>query len=91
MNLNKFNDDARMLLSRYGREHQIEKAIEECIECAEALQELLDYSEKVHAVEEVADCSLMMLQMCSHLGAAEVEAMIQQKIERQKGRIENGH
>lgn len=91
MNINQFNDDARSLLKHYGPRHQIDKAIEECYECAEALQEHLEYSDKRHAIEEVADCSLMMLQMCSHLGVAEVEAMIQQKIERQKGRIENGH
>ena len=87
MNMNKFNNDARLLLSHYGSRKQIEKAIEECYECAEALQEHLEYSDKRHAIEEVADCTLMMLQMSILFGAADVEEMIERKIKRQNERI----
>ena len=90
MNLNQFNDDTRRILRHYGKENQVGKAMEEFGEAIDALKDYVEYGDKEHAIEEVADCLIMGMQMASLLGVEKVEAMMRQKIDRQFKRMELG-
>ena len=93
-NLDRF---ARQAVGHYGNARQIDKAIEECDELSEALTQYQAASGLVdrdaygrHVIGEIADVIIMAQQMRLVFGAQAVDAMIDEKIDRQRKRMQEG-
>lgn len=78
------------IAEHYGIDHQVSKAIEECNELAEALEEMASGKGTVeHVVEEMADVTIMIEQLKILLEAfGDVEDEMDYKINRQISRME---
>lgn len=90
------NTDERMdiilrAIGHYGRESQIDKAIEEMGELIQALSKCKrfgDLQSHVNVIEETADVYIMMLQLIAMFGVNESDNMIDVKLVRLKGRMD---
>ena len=76
-------------VQKFGREHQIDKCIEEC---AELMNELIKQRDKrtttENVIDEIADVDIMIGQMKYIFGAERCEARKKVKLKRLKERIE---
>lgn len=76
-------------VQKFGREHQIDKCIEEC---AELMNELIKQRDKrtttENVIDEIADVDIMIGQMKYIFGVERCEARKKVKLERLKERIE---
>lgn len=76
------------MVIHYGSKNQMHKAIEECAELIEAIAKYMAGEDSMdHVCEEVADVLIMAEQMRTIVGAVEVDAIINQKLDRQMQRI----
>lgn len=78
-------------IGHYGRESQIDKAIEEMGELIQALSKCKrfgDLQSHVNVIEETADVYIMMLQLIAMFGVDESDNMIDVKLVRLKERMD---
>ena len=78
-------------IGHYGRESQIDKAIEEMGELIQALSKCKrfgDLQSHVNVIEETADVYIMMLQLIAMFGVDENDNMIDVKLVRLKERMD---
>ncbi len=67
----------------YGTTSQMRKTIEECLELSLALAHYLDKKVSIEdVVDEIADVSIMLMQLRLVFGDAEINAQMFKKIER---------
>lgn len=76
------------ILSRYGKNHQVEKAIEECAELTQALMKDRQGNAREMVIDEIADVYVMLAQMeIAYECHGEVADRIEYKINRQLERM----
>lgn len=74
-------------ICRYGQNNQKDKTVEEALELAIALKR--DIDKRPHNVEEeIADLEIMLAQMRLIYDQSKINAFIDKKLERLKGRID---
>ena len=79
-------------IQHYGKDNQLDKAIEEMSELTKAICDLKrdeTVQHTVNVIEETADVFIMMIQMMIMFGANEVDNLIEVKLARLKERIED--
>lgn len=79
-------------IQHYGRDSQMDKAIEEMSELTKAICDFKreeTVQNTVNVIEETADVWIMVAQMMIIFGAGEVDNMIEVKLTRLKERIED--
>lgn len=74
------------ILKFYGNEHQLIKAVEEMGELQMAIAKYLN-GEKHNIEEEIADVTVMMLQLTIGLDTEKIDQMVMTKLDRQLDRI----
>ncbi|MBM4443647.1 MAG: hypothetical protein FJ027_24855 [Candidatus Rokubacteria bacterium] len=83
---------ARRAVDRYGAAHQIDKAVEEL---AELIAALMQHRAGRHGMdpvrEEIADVTIMLLQLRDIFGPADVEGWICLKMDRLAARLDGGN
>lgn len=96
MQARKIDDDCigRLLriMNHYGYDSQREMFIEECAEAIQAAQKCKrvgDIDAFKHFCEEVADVCIMAAQMRLFLGSEKIDKIVDAKLKRQLGRIED--
>ncbi len=79
-------------IQTYGKQSQVDKAIEEMAELTKALlKERQGDGSADDISEEIADVYIMLCQLCSIFEAASaVDAFVESKIDRLKRRLEEG-
>lgn len=83
------------IINHYGINNQLRKLNEECFELEEAIinGELLDLDNETvnHIIEEIADCMVLLSQFKEYydIDGRDILRIMNEKIERQLGRIEN--
>lgn len=89
MNKFTFESTAQKAINTFGKEAQVDKAIEEMAELTKALLKARHFGGSVQdVIEETADVLIMMCQMVLIFDAKnEVDDVIHSKIERLKKRI----
>lgn len=76
-------------IEEFGRQEQIDMAIEECAELINALEKLRrNRVGPIDVITEIADVQIMTTQLAYMFGEKEVAAERARKVERLKGRIE---
>lgn len=76
------------ILSHYGKNHQIQKAVEECAELTQALMKDRDGNARDMVVDEIADVYVMLAQLeIAYDCQGEVADRIDFKINRQMERM----
>ena len=97
------NEDIRRIANHFGVRNQLEKAVEECGELAEAINDYtngidLDVdpidsaTDRLHVIEEMADVMILIEQLSYLLSARdEVWRMREHKIERTLRRIKDNY
>ena len=79
-------------VKRFGAEHQARKLCEECGELMTAVMHCLESRDSAdHVAEEMADVTLMMVQMRIIFGVSEedIDKWMAYKLERLRERLEN--
>jgi phosphoribosyl-ATP pyrophosphohydrolase len=71
-------------INKWGEECQYQKAIEECAELIKAICK----RDKLNIIEECADVLIMAEQIKMMIGREDVDKIINYKLKRLKGRIE---
>lgn len=80
-------------LAALGTQRQLDQTQEEC---AELIQAVSKYRRKktiesrAHLVDEIADVSIMVMQLYEIFGKEEIERKVGEKLARSKGRLESG-
>ena len=79
----------QLAIEEFGKQEQIDMAIEECAELINALEKLRrNRVEPIDVITEIADVQIMTQQLAYMFGEKEVAAERTRKVERLKGRIE---
>lgn len=79
-------------VAHYGNRSQLEKAEEECLELALALQRLKSSADRVtrqEIITEVADVQIMLYQVLMIIGCEDFEEELEYKVKRLKQRLED--
>jgi phosphoribosyl-ATP pyrophosphohydrolase len=79
-------------IAHYGKDSQLDKAIEEMSELTKAICDLKrneTVQNTVNVIEEIADVFIMMIQMMIIFGVNEVDNLIEVKLARLKERMED--
>lgn len=79
-------------IQHYGKDNQLDKAIEEMSELTKAICDFKreeTVQNTVNVIEETADVFIMMVQMMIMFGANEVDNLIEVKLVRLKERMED--
>ena len=78
-------------ICKWGRELQVDMAIEECSELIQAIcKRKRSYPNEDNLIEEIADVCIMMDQLKLMFGIDKVEEAIVKKLNRLKDRLEKG-
>jgi NTP pyrophosphatase (non-canonical NTP hydrolase) len=81
-------------LAAQGMQSQLDQTQEECAELIQAISKFRrkkTVERKHDLLEEIADVSIMVMQLYEIFGKDEIEKRIKEKLARSKGRLENGN
>jgi NTP pyrophosphatase (non-canonical NTP hydrolase) len=81
-------------LAAQGMQSQLDQTQEECAELIQAISKFRrkkTVERKSDLLEEIADVSIMVMQLYEIFGKDEIEQRIKEKLARSEGRLKNGN